>query len=494
MTTSNNSDNSWLLLGGIGSAVGQNPTPAPAPPQATSLTPPAPVVAAPAPAAGMPNLPAWQIQSLESLAAAGELSGVTAQEMAVIIQAESGGVGGSINSSGYGGWLGLSATQAGSALLSSTSQAAFESQAKMAAADYAALLAQYGGNPLEAEQAYQTGSGTGSESSGTELMAKYVGGSYVGGSSTTSPYGNIGQPNQTYLTTVTGSSVGQAIGDLTEFGLSPDQAQQALSWYTTEEKNLVDPAQMQVDMYQQPWFQQAFPGIIQQIKNGQAPMSPADYVAFKQGVLDFSSQYGIPKGFISDGDIANMVGQGWTFKDFETRMGIAFNNSAQALVNNPEAMNILDQWYGIKPGSGALAAFFLDPHKTVALLQQATTAAQAGASAQTAGYQPLDQKTLMSLAATHSLSEMQTGINSGVGLLPTQKATQGPGGPGNSVTTTSPDILAAELGGIPGQETAQQGIQKVNLAAGQRNQGLGGGGGFQGQGATGASGAGYGTQ
>lgn len=308
-----------------------------------------------------------------------------------------------------------------------------------------------------------------------------------------SAYGNIGQPNETYLSDVSGSAVGQAMQDLADFGLSPQLASQAIAWYNQQENALVDPAQMQINMYQTDWFKAAFPGIIQQINNGQSPMTPTDYVAFEQGVVDFASQYGLPQNFISKQDIADMIGQGWTFSDVQTRLGLAFQASSNAAANNPEAVALLDQWYGIAPGSGNLAAFYLNPSKTVNLLSQATSAAQAGATAETAGYTGLTQKDLMAMVSNTSLASVQSALtsNTAIGLLPTQKAALGPG---PSATASAQDIVAATQGGIPGVETAQQGINKVNVAVGQRNQGLGGGGGFQGQGTKSATGEGYASQ
>lgn len=299
---------------------------------------------------------------------------------------------------------------------------------------------------------------------------------------------NIGAPDTAYTASVAGSSVGQAMSDLEEFGLSGAAANQAISWYNTEITKLASPAQMQIDMYQQPWFQGAFPGIIQQIKNGQSPMSPQDYITFKQGVKSFSAQFGLPQGFVTDNDIANMVGKGMTFDDFTQRVGLAFNASANAAANNPDAVALLDKWYGIKPGSGALAAFYLDPTRAVSTLAQATTAAQAGASAEKAGFTALSQADLMSLAANKSLADIQSGIAAAVPLLPTTRATVT-----GVENTDQRTLLAAQTGGIPG-ETQEQAQGVVNRVVGERTAEFHGGGGEAGQGQVGTTGVGFGVQ
>ena len=309
---------------------------------------------------------------------------------------------------------------------------------------------------------------------------------------TTPPPANIGAPDSTYNTTIQTDDVAQAQADMAQFGLTGQDAQQALDWYKQQETSLVPAAQMQINMYQQPWFQKAFPGIIQQIQNGQTPMSPQDYETFKQGVKSFAANYGLPQNFVDDQNIADMVGKGWTFDTFNQRVGLAFNAAANAPVNNPETVRLLDQWYHIKPGSGALAAFYLDPQKAISTLAQATTAAQAGASADSAGFQHLDQQTLMSLAANKSLSDMQSGIASSVPLLGVTKSTLGPGQ--GTPETTEKDLLAAQLGNVPG-ETQAQAIENVQLGVNQRVGALHGGGGGVNQGAPGpTTGSGYGTQ
>ena len=124
-----------------------------------------------APAAWMvandPNLPAWQVDTLNALAAQGALYGVPPSVLAGIDQAESSGQGGAINSSGYGGFFGLGAghTYPGgspsSSLLETTTPGAFTAQAQIAASEFSSLLAKQGGDIYAAEKAYQGGSSEG---------------------------------------------------------------------------------------------------------------------------------------------------------------------------------------------------------------------------------------------------------------------------------------------------------------------------------------------
>lgn len=131
-----------------------------------------------------PAIPGWEWSELNQLSDKGELSGVSPTVIGSIDQAESSGSGGGINSSGYGGWFGLSATShypgepgkstPGTALLESTSVSSFVAQAQIAASEFAALLTGNGGDPIKAEEAYQSGSASG-PTEGSRILAKNLG-------------------------------------------------------------------------------------------------------------------------------------------------------------------------------------------------------------------------------------------------------------------------------------------------------------------------------
>lgn len=124
------------------------------------------------------NIPAWQNQMLNSLAQQGQLSGVPPQVLASIVQAESSGKGGGINSAGYGGYFGLSPNTAygptklsvSNATLQSTTPQAFAQQAIVAAAAFANLLHNAKGNVYAAEAAYQTGSYSAGVTNGVKVF------------------------------------------------------------------------------------------------------------------------------------------------------------------------------------------------------------------------------------------------------------------------------------------------------------------------------------
>jgi len=109
-------------------------------------------------------IPAQQQNWLNQLSSSGQLSGIPPQYLAAMDWAESNGMGGSVNSEGYGGFFGLaSGTQypngsLRTAQLTGTDQASFNAQATTAAAELAKLIKSTDGNVYVAEQLYQGGS------------------------------------------------------------------------------------------------------------------------------------------------------------------------------------------------------------------------------------------------------------------------------------------------------------------------------------------------
>lgn len=127
-----------------------------------------------------PPIPSWQSADLQTLAAQGRLSGVSPLILGVIDQEESGGRGGGINSSGYGGFFGLGAGSkypggtATAQLLQGTDPSSFDQQATIAASAFAAYQQQQGGDPIKAEEVYQSGR-AGTPTPGSKLLAGYLG-------------------------------------------------------------------------------------------------------------------------------------------------------------------------------------------------------------------------------------------------------------------------------------------------------------------------------
>ena len=118
----------------------------------------------------MTSIPAWEQADLNALYSEGMTNGVPPLTLEAIDQAESGGQGGAINSSGYGGFFGLGAgstypnnVTVSPQLLETNNAASFEEQASIAASEFASLLQSHQDNNYSAESAYQGGSTEGEQ-------------------------------------------------------------------------------------------------------------------------------------------------------------------------------------------------------------------------------------------------------------------------------------------------------------------------------------------
>lgn len=105
-----------------------------------------------------PHLPAAYVTELNALSSAGKLSGIPPQVLGFIMEAESGPSyeGGGWNGKA-GGWFGLEPGDGGITQAQITSQSTFDQQAEIAASIYATGLQKANGNPIAAENYYQTG-------------------------------------------------------------------------------------------------------------------------------------------------------------------------------------------------------------------------------------------------------------------------------------------------------------------------------------------------
>ncbi len=137
-----------------------------------------------------PDIPAWEWTDLQTLSQDGDLSGINPVVLGSIDQAESSGSGGGINPEGFGGWFGLSESgtypggQVTPQLLQGTDATSFEQQAEIAASAYNSYLTEAGGNPIAAEEIYQTGA-AGGPTEGSQILQSNLGTASAGGGATT---------------------------------------------------------------------------------------------------------------------------------------------------------------------------------------------------------------------------------------------------------------------------------------------------------------------
>ena len=119
-------------------------------------------------------IPPQQAATLQALATKGELSGVDPSVLAAIETEEyNPAYPPAVNSSGHGGYFGLSEAQAAQHNVNLVDPATYATQAQIAAIDFNAQRGQYGGSNYAAETAYQQGKYTGAYSPGVSVFEQY---------------------------------------------------------------------------------------------------------------------------------------------------------------------------------------------------------------------------------------------------------------------------------------------------------------------------------
>jgi hypothetical protein len=133
-----------------------------------------------------PSIPGWEWTEIQQLGQEGQLSGLNPLIIGGIDQAESSGDPGSPNSSGYGGYFGLGAGKVypggsipGADMGTNTPQE-LAAEAVVAASAFNQYLGQAGGDPIAAEEIYQSGSASG-PTEGSQILQGLLGGQPAGG-------------------------------------------------------------------------------------------------------------------------------------------------------------------------------------------------------------------------------------------------------------------------------------------------------------------------
>lgn len=135
---------------------------------------------------------------------------------------------------------------------------------------------------------------------------------------------------------------------------------------------------MQTWLPTQTAFQNRFPGIMQQIAAGQAPMSAVDYINLEDTMKGIATQYGLNPDVVAGSDqIAAMV----TGNVSAPEMSARFNTYMDQYESEaPEVQQAFSQFYGIN-GTTAYAAAIANPTITDdQLKQQMSVASIAGAA------------------------------------------------------------------------------------------------------------------
>jgi hypothetical protein len=295
----------------------------------------------------------------------------------------------------------------------------------------------------------------------------------------------------------TGTSVADifqaAFGDLPP-DLAAQVSQFANTWVTQNPGG--NSSQFAVDLQSQPFYKTFFAGNQTLISQGKQPLSPSEYLSYVNQAQQLGHAAGLPAGFMSKGEIDQLIGGGVSMQELSERVNNAYLTVNDIEQNNPGVSAYLAKNYGI--GKGGLLAYVMDPSKALPALEKQLAGALVSGAATQAGLQPVSVDEAMKVASAiggasteaggSSLNSIYTGAVGGMkDIAPdvgaTQKSLTG-------VATVSQDQLIGSkfIGDMAD-------VNAVQRAVGSRTQAFRGGGGPSGEGQPGQpGGTGYGTQ
>lgn len=125
-----------------------------------------------------------------------------------------------------------------------------------------------------------------------------------------------------------------------------------------------------------PEYKQRFAGNEARLKAGLPVLSPGEYLATEASYRQIMSTAGLPAGFYdSPGDFSNWIGKNVSPSEIQTRVDLA---SQATVLANPDYRKALNQM-GIS--NSQLTAYFLDPKKSLPILQKSAATAAVGGAA-----------------------------------------------------------------------------------------------------------------
>lgn len=212
-------------------------------------------------------------------------------------------------------------------------------------------------------------------------------------------------------------------------------------------------SQIMLDIRNTPEYKARFPAMQDLAKAGHA-ISETAYIDYERTATQLMNAAGLPSGFYDQpADFTALLTGNVSTAELKSRLD-AYTTAA--FQSPPEVRQALQDFYGPQ-GDGMLTAFFIDPERTLPIVQRDLAAAQAGGYAQSTGFGGITREQAEGLAALGlDASQYQAGFGN---LANQQQAIQGL--PGQSTGPMSVDAaLAAQFGG---NAQAQQELENRRL-------------------------------
>jgi hypothetical protein len=246
-------------------------------------------------------------------------------------------------------------------------------------------------------------------------------------------------------------------------------------------KNITNGNELMQLVRSTPQYKAEFSGLVgpdgqwaQAAKNGTKPMTEAEYLALTSSYKSTADSAGLPPGFLTQQEMANLVKGDVSAAEFSRRVAYGYNAVA-ALPQNIQ--NQFMQEHGVGPGG--LVAYFLDPKRGEAAVTRQALAANLQNTAQAAGLQQFssDQATQLgemvrSAGATgaasdpysqFTLGKAQTALQTAARDVSLTKAAPGAAAP----TVDTNTLIGSQIAGFGGtsQPAAQMAVARAEQGA-----------------------------
>lgn len=153
--------------------------------------------------------------------------------------------------------------------------------------------------------------------------------------------------------------------------------------------------QILLELYNRPEFVSRFPGIKAREAKGYPPISPEEYLQYEAMMYGLSTMWGLN---ISKAQIDNMISNNVSMREGEERVNLA---AAAVFEDDSETRSEIQRLYGVSTGD--LINYWMDPKRTMGVLQQQYRTSQIAGASLRAGFGQLTEEQAQRL--------LQTGMN-----------------------------------------------------------------------------------
>jgi len=150
--------------------------------------------------------------------------------------------------------------------------------------------------------------------------------------------------------------------------------------------------QILLELYERPEFNARFPAIKAREAAGYPPINPEEYLQYEDMMMGLSTMWGMG---ITKTQIDNMISNNVSPKEGEERVNLA---AAAVFEDDSETRSEIQRMYGV--GVGDLINYWMDPKRTMGVLQQQYRSAQIAGTSLRAGYGQISEQQAQRLLQT----------------------------------------------------------------------------------------------